>query len=993
MKSNHPPVKKLKLSFAMGGGVSLGAFSGAALTEALKLLLIGGLDDEGRRYTHIELDSMSGASAGAVSLCIMLSSLLNYKRYITTEVKKHNHKFLIEDIDAELREQFGPDWKAEHQQYIEPLRALQVAQKLQEVLWVEKVNMDELIRIKDFNPEQKDNFSLLDRSLLIELVNDYILADIENINDGEAYIISDNRFLFACSLTNLIPLALGHGDNQDDFTEPLVKELQKAHASYNHKELRLFDFQLNKHVNEEKSRLTKAVTIGRNETFQFQLHEAETWSVIAATCLACAAFPFAFEPVVLKRYKYEYKIAELDPEPDESNEIVFEADFETHHFKDKIPTFQSSYTTKYNRQIEQSVPWTTRIKPDETDSPAEGDEFFHFSYIDGGTLNNEPIREAFRMANYLDVRDSTPSFAYDRIVIFVDPIVRTEQIKHNSPSFYKYNVKHKHNRLYVRKNGEWNRLTSFTSKLIATLRDQGAIKEEHKISTYMSSINLNKKLGALIRSSPFNGDFSEDFTETVLEFLRFQSQQNNDDHVSTFDVNDRLFIENILKRYLVGRGKINLFKDIFVSFYEIIATIRNYQEDGISIADITVELNQTIPPALKSEIKKFFYQNILQAILDADGKDPSAMRMAITPVRYNVEKTDDIKQPRTIELPGAEFEAFGGFASESARAFSNEYGRYCAYQALSRGDFRKYFSRIVNREDLPYNARLIDRNTAMEERYRSRLIKKSPMTSLEKAASYWKDVRKKIYRLLKLRTNKSLRPLLTLNSTLSATAILIIIIFAPWYVQRFVPFSAAFIQFPLFGVFFGGILWLIARSQRASLKEAFYYYKLPCLKLALTNDNNSKIKISHARFNGKGKLMKLHLDGNRQLLPIPYFIGQPEFSTSDDETAVHFTTSSRIPKKFARVFSLLEQDIQHTDLLETITLYHKAFPFLPAKFMTSISISELKAIRELEQVEKFISPMIHGKLKDSGVSELKIKEEIVALEDQILDFHTSKLIE
>lgn len=34
--------RKLKLAFAMGGGVSLGTFSGAALTEAIKQLIVYG---------------------------------------------------------------------------------------------------------------------------------------------------------------------------------------------------------------------------------------------------------------------------------------------------------------------------------------------------------------------------------------------------------------------------------------------------------------------------------------------------------------------------------------------------------------------------------------------------------------------------------------------------------------------------------------------------------------------------------------------------------------------------------------------------------------------------------------------------------------------------------------------------------------------------------------------------------------------------------------
>ncbi len=828
--STEPPVKKLKLSFAMGGGVSLGAFSGSALTEALKLLLVGALDDEGRRYTGIELDSMSGASAGAVSLCIMLSCLLNYKRYLSSESPLPHNKFRLEDIDADLENQFGPDWKTKYHKHVEALRSLQVSQRLQERLWVDKLTMEELMRLDAFDPIEKESISLLDRTLLVELANDYILSDLDQIQAGDSHIVSTSRFLFACSLTNLIPLALGYPQDPEDVTEPLVGELQKAHASYNHKELRVFDFQLNREQQEEKSKLTKAITVGKNKSFRYQIEDPETWSMISATCLACAAFPFAFEPVVLRRYKYEYKIDTPEAMDTEFN-VVFEADFETDDSTEYAPVFQSDYATKYNKRIDQSVPWKSKAKKTVEGLEEEDDESFLFSYIDGGTLNNEPIREAFRLANYLDARDPAPKSSYDRIVIFVDPIVRTEPIKHNSPAFYKFNVKNRHNRLYTRKNGEWNRLTSYTQKLVQTLRDQGAIKEEHKISTYLSSIKLNHKLTQLIESSPFAVDFSIDFTETILEFLRYQDQQNNDDFISTFDVNDRLFVENSIKKYLIEHDQLDVYEMLVETFYVLIDLLRKYEQDGETLETITDELNEKIENEYKTILKKLLYHFILQAVLDADGKDPTAMRMAITPVRYDVLNHDRISQPETIELPGSEFEAFGGFVNHAARAFSNEYGRYCAYKSLSRGDFRTYFKRIMHGGELPKNARLIKKNKIIEMAYRVKLQNLSPLISKDRAKLYWSDIKLKIYRLLKLRINKSMSPLVWSNTFISVVAVILIAIFSPWYIQKFVDFSAALIQFPIIiGLVVLGI-HLLSISQKKGLKKSFYNYSLSCLKL------------------------------------------------------------------------------------------------------------------------------------------------------------------
>src|SRR4051794_518520 len=65
----------LRLGFALGGGVSLGTFCGSALSESIKLLLLYGRDRHGQPYDRIRIDVFSGASAGALSLGLMLRTL------------------------------------------------------------------------------------------------------------------------------------------------------------------------------------------------------------------------------------------------------------------------------------------------------------------------------------------------------------------------------------------------------------------------------------------------------------------------------------------------------------------------------------------------------------------------------------------------------------------------------------------------------------------------------------------------------------------------------------------------------------------------------------------------------------------------------------------------------------------------------------------------------------------------------------------------------
>jgi len=74
--------KTLKLGFAMGGGVSLGTFSGAALSETIKQAVLRAgyhSNDNGeevfQEYDKVVIDVFAGASAGSMSLAIMLRGL------------------------------------------------------------------------------------------------------------------------------------------------------------------------------------------------------------------------------------------------------------------------------------------------------------------------------------------------------------------------------------------------------------------------------------------------------------------------------------------------------------------------------------------------------------------------------------------------------------------------------------------------------------------------------------------------------------------------------------------------------------------------------------------------------------------------------------------------------------------------------------------------------------------------------------------------------
>ena len=994
------PAKKLKLSFAMGGGVSLGAFSGAALTEVLKLLLVDGRDANKQRYSHIELDSMSGASAGAISLCIMLSSLLNYKRYLSEERDLPDNKFRLADIDNDLAQQFGVNWKNEHAAQVEPLRALQLSQKLQEKLWVEKVNMRELMRIHDFNPKEKDGFSLLNRNLLVELVNDFILTDVDQVTNGESHIITDSRFLFACSLTNLIPLPLGNIEKQDTPPPPLVRELRKAHASYNHKELRVFDFQLNP-SKKQASKLLKAVPIGIDSDAPHHIAHTKTWSMIASTCLACGAFPFAFEPVALKRFVYEYVEPPAHNNTEEQTRThteqnrgdLLNTDFEPEMSSlENATVFQSDYKIKYNKKVRQFVESYTGRQPIEKEQPQENEDEnitsnaeLLFSYIDGGTLNNEPIREAFRLANYIDSRDPEPRESYDRIVMFVDPIVRTEPIGHNSNDYDKYKVSESHQRLQVKENTEINRLTAYAGKLIRTLRDQGSIKEEHKISTYLSTIKLNQKLADLIAHSPFEGDITIDFVETFYEFINYQDRSNNDEQISTFNVNDHTFIKYAVQRYIDKYNLVINRKKLLQSFYILRNEGVKIQQQLSDFNTACTFLNENIEQEYKPVLKKMLYDLLLQMILNTDGKDPSAMRMAITPVQYPVELKDNDVELKTIELPGEEFQAFGGFVNKPARAFSNEYGRYCAYKTLTAGDFRQYFHRIMH-DEKPGFAQLIEKMPEWELAYRKKLINLSPLNQRKKANRYWSDVRQNIFNLMKIRVKKSANPLFSSTIFLGGIAAMLLVLFVPWYLERDLGWNGAISQFVLLAIALI-IGYLLINSKLVSgLKASFYNHQIHSLKLALTFPDTMKCA-THYRFNHTGKYNSLLRDDDQYVLPIPFYLKRDAslMETDIEGIELKLVPHQKIAKKFKHVFSTLALDVEEE--LESVQLYRRKFIFFWKQLDVHIDLQKLINERKLKVIEQHISPLVICHVDSSGQVEYNLIECAKPLEETIQSYH------
>ncbi|MDH7445231.1 patatin-like phospholipase family protein [Aquimarina sp. 2201CG14-23] len=670
--------KTLRVCLAMGGGVSLGSFSGSALTEALKLLILYGRDNDKKEYQEIIVDGMSGASAGAIALTIMLKCLIDYRSMIPLFSEKLKEGDLLDEI---INDYFGGDAvKAEkHRKKFETLKALQLAQKIQYKLWVDEVNSVKLYGDKideKYKAKPNESFSLLDRKLLEELTKKYLMTS-EGVDISRRQLLDPKRVIFACSLTNLLPieidffkksnLAKGSDDNQIHEKDKLQQNFLKSVGSENHSELRVIDFIFDEHAvakegKETDSRWLKFCnTPNPNIPTHFDITDKAAWATISASALGCGAFPIAFEPVLLKRFKQEFG--------DNNNNTNWPSSFI------KIQSEIKEHTAKSNKSFNNNCYFA------EEGNNSLNYESFNFPYIDGGTFNNEPIREAFKIGTFQDFGRITHN--EERLILFVDPIVRKEQYHSFKVSAFSP-VKISDNEVSFKK--ELGKLLGNTSSILGVLTNQGSIKEEHKIIDIKENFELrNTIFNYLDANTNMSGNLNIKIIATAFNKIA-KNLKNGIISLGTRDPME-YFLAEIHKSCLQQE------KDQ-TECLNISKAMLNDLKDKINdhkIADITqvydlLKLNT-------QEDRNGFAQTVFKVIADfalnTDGKNENAYRAAILPINKNLD---------TIELPGSEIEAFGGFASLKARQYAFEFARLSTLLSLkeSAGGYRPNSPFIAN---------------------------------------------------------------------------------------------------------------------------------------------------------------------------------------------------------------------------------------------------------------------------------------------------------
>ncbi|MFC3123213.1 patatin-like phospholipase family protein [Agaribacter flavus] len=642
----------LKLGFAMGGGVSLGTFNAGALSQTIKLAILYGRDDQGQAYEKVEIDVFSGASAGAISLALML-------RALAAQTDEQ-----ITDAKISLTEEFGDDFTSldEGGSRQQALIASQIMADIQRKVWVEEVSLDKLLApiSEDINHPQSLKYSagLLNRGAL-ENIAKHILDGSPAIS-AEQKLLAD-RVLFASSLANLTPIlkdarkefAVGQGGHY---------ALADGMTSYTHRETRVFDLYFGKKTRDDylkdktrfPSRWTRYHLASSARGVVDDMREnKDLWYKIISTAMASGAFPMAFEPVVLERYKYEF-----------------------------------------------GANWPEEL----TEKNAH-----NFSYIDGGVFNNEPIRDAFKLASFIDAYDERENT--QRCIVFVDPAVTPLTTNFKVPVHTRFklstpllgdNVFGDFDGVDLEAKTSLDRLVGHIQSIVGAVFMQSRALEGDKIFAVRKQMQL--------RNSMRDNFYKQ--SDTILK-------QGLDSPSLLQGIYQQLSLIMSADRdnVLLPSGALSVAAEARRIYREIAANYKKHAVLEIDYIEIDSELEKIrqgkdpIPAVFSWYVLLNFIQ--IDQSMQLGGKSENNRFIAIAPFENPSADTYDAAKP--ITLPGDKFMAFGGFMYQRTREVDMGAGEFCAAQALLAAgfiqqDFTPSPLRLLDDAETQEYERLIDRS-------------------------------------------------------------------------------------------------------------------------------------------------------------------------------------------------------------------------------------------------------------------------------------------
>ena len=622
----------LRVGFAMGGGASLGTFSSAALSQALKLLLLRGMDRRGEPYARVEVDVFSGASAGSLALSVML------------RVLTHPEPARESSAGSRLAEEFGAELADLRPRAKRGLIAAQILQDVQEEIWVREISLKRLLATDeerdavlpfggsvDARQRLRHTAGLVDRGVLEKLARRYLTFP-GGIDLSRRRILAD-RVLFAHSIANLTPV-VADASREFPVDELGVLGLSDGMTSNVHRELRVFDLHFTR---VEADSLADAdvfprrwcryhagpKVVDRHGTGRGigSLFEPRGWAKMAATSLASGAFPLVFEPVPLERRSYEFGDTEEGA----------------------------------------ASLWPRRLR---------GKDRHVFTYVDGGTFLNEPIREAFRLASYIDAQH--PEEDFERLVIFVDPHVVIPDPDLFLPHHGRW-IHTEPNRLLpwlggpgLERKTSLDRLVPLTGSIARAILNESRVVEADKVFHTRRRFELRNQVREQLDAAL---DRSPD-PSVLVSLARKLEALLATDRAGIMIPAGALTLEGELRRVLAEeRGPRGEGAHAEGRPSTLVAALGNKTpgEVGAFLAS-----PESAPPEELGAWLRALTFACVDRVMDLEGKMELSRLVAISPA------TDPARPGELMDLPGARVGGFGGFLSELAGEHEVEVARYCA---------------------------------------------------------------------------------------------------------------------------------------------------------------------------------------------------------------------------------------------------------------------------------------------------------------------------
>lgn len=544
-----------------------------------------------------------------MSLGIMLRGFMDY-----AGLAPHGREQLVQ----RLTDQFGDAYHAlsnVQQEALVAAQAAQAVQDIQEEIWCREINIDKLIPPKDTSLHREAG--ILQNKAITDIAKKYF----RNMpNPANRQVLAD-RVLFGATLSNLVPMCYNAKDRfatrpekfKGKYDDVLLSALNDGMVSYGHREIRVFDLLFKtlspEELRQEPKRWCRYHTgpAMNGDLNVGNMYHKDCWSQIGATVIASGAFPFAFEPVVLTRYKNEF--GNLWPK-----------DLEQH-------------------------------------------KSYPFTYVDGGTFNNEPIREAFRLAAYIDSQDED---RFERRIIFVDPNVSEIDVEYHLPVHKKYAEKHSLN----------SKLTTYRIEEKQT-RDKLIGKLTSVLNAFMHEARTIEGDKVLNTRQKF----------WLRRELRNALQGTKDEEVSP-EALHRIVTRDLEE--LIGYDRENEMLPLSRhSLRELLVRLRRHQAFAGLITPQAVDaFLQQVRAQQPVPHSGWWYSALMYLYLDFAmglyGKSEDTYLLPIGP--YKFQNDNDLQQHEgeVWDLPGGGLEGFAGFASEEASNFEVKFARYCAVQYMKR---------------------------------------------------------------------------------------------------------------------------------------------------------------------------------------------------------------------------------------------------------------------------------------------------------------------